>query len=580
MKKNFTNSVHTTKRNLLVFVMSMLSVAMMGQAYMAPDGALFSGVSAKGAKLTPYIYAPYQSSYTWTSLSGAGDWRDGKHTATGTTEFTVSGVTLGGADSIPTFTTSESSYQYGSSATSGKKVYYGTASYASMTSGQYYANGSAKGAVTKFSGITSWRIYFFNSPENVISINNVYIPITTNSSSLSQSDLFPEGAQMTVKIHPATCTRAADGTYTKSYTKSTVLASTTLTESDYTPYSATATYYGALVWTLSEPLSITGAFMIELSGINLGDEARMSQEGVNKTTTQYVKDSKLYATNSTLVSVNAMFPALYKNDEVNTISFSAEGGAADKVILRANVTPSEWVITKPDWITYETSMASSSFSSVKNNYITFTAEANTGAAREGTITVSNRGKEVTYKVEQAARSVDCTIPTSGIATFSANFDATIPDGVTAYYASQVNGGYVHMEEIADKIKAGTGVVLVGTAGESYKFVYTTDAEIVDGNLLVATDGETVVPAGKYIMKNGEFHPLSADYAIAKGKAYLDYTAPSDAKLVIDWGEATGIIDVAGNKEHIEGVIYNLNGVRVNDSYKGIVISNGKKIIRK
>ena len=34
------------------------------------------------------------------------------------------------------------------------------------------------------------------------------------------------------------------------------------------------------------------------------------------------------------------------------------------------------------------------------------------------------------------------------------------------------------------------------------------------------------------------------------------------------------------EEKVNGVVYNLNGQRVNNSYKGVVIVNGKKVVKK
>jgi hypothetical protein len=50
----------------------------------------------------------------------------------------------------------------------------------------------------------------------------------------------------------------------------------------------------------------------------------------------------------------------------------------------------------------------------------------------------------------------------------------------------------------------------------------------------------------------------------------------------DIDEATGIVDIPGFKVQVsgtDGATYNLNGQQVSDDYKGIVIKNGKKIIK-
>ena len=45
------------------------------------------------------------------------------------------------------------------------------------------------------------------------------------------------------------------------------------------------------------------------------------------------------------------------------------------------------------------------------------------------------------------------------------------------------------------------------------------------------------------------------------------------------GDQDGIATVAASKK-VEGKIYNLSGQQVNANFKGVVIENGKKVIKK
>lgn len=78
-----------------------------------------------------------------------------------------------------------------------------------------------------------------------------------------------------------------------------------------------------------------------------------------------------------------------------------------------------------------------------------------------------------------------------------------------------------------------------------------------------------------------FYQLKSGVNVGAGKAYLKIDNPSDAKLKVVFGgdDITGINNVNAANPDSE-TVYNLNGCRVNDSYKGIVIVNGKKVIRK
>lgn len=135
-------------------------------------------------------------------------------------------------------------------------------------------------------------------------------------------------------------------------------------------------------------------------------------------------------------------------------------------------------------------------------------------------------------------------------------------------------------------------VLIKPATVSAENTYT-----FDGVTLVAakpkTDGTSYSFVGSYKPYNlvNDDYMLYADkwwktetgdsYKIKAFRAYIKANTPAAAKqlnLVID-GQTTGLKlnTVNGN---IEGETYNIAGQRVANSYKGLVIKNGKKIIKK
>ena len=63
------------------------------------------------------------------------------------------------------------------------------------------------------------------------------------------------------------------------------------------------------------------------------------------------------------------------------------------------------------------------------------------------------------------------------------------------------------------------------------------------------------------------------------KAYLPVPQSLSAKCFF-FDEATGIDNMMATDENAGRAIYNLAGQLVNDSYKGVVIINGKKVLRK
>lgn len=83
---------------------------------------------------------------------------------------------------------------------------------------------------------------------------------------------------------------------------------------------------------------------------------------------------------------------------------------------------------------------------------------------------------------------------------------------------------------------------------------------------------------------GAFVKFGADATVPAGRAYI-YAPEAIAagakrlKVVIN-GEPTGISIPVADSTNGSDIYYNLSGQRVGNSYKGIVVSNGKKIVRK
>lgn len=191
-----------------------------------------------------------------------------------------------------------------------------------------------------------------------------------------------------------------------------------------------------------------------------------------------------------------------------------------------------------------------------------------------------------FKLTYLGSDIPVTIGESGYASFSATSDVVAPEGVEAFYASEVTETSVKMTKIeGGKIPANTGVILKGAKGE-YTLTATTETLIQPaGNLLVAvTSAEKELAATKgsntnYVLKNGQFVTWTEGVKtnVAAGKAYLSVPS-SSAALSIDFGDATAINTV--NVNTFNGARVNLAGQVVGNGYKGIVIENGKKVLVK
>lgn len=168
--------------------------------------------------------------------------------------------------------------------------------------------------------------------------------------------------------------------------------------------------------------------------------------------------------------------------------------------------------------------------------------------------------------------------------------AQFGEGVEVAEYSNTDGEEINFSSTED-IKANVPVLIKPTtvsAENTYTF---------DGVTLVAGEPKTIgvsydfvgsykpynLAIDNYMLYNNQWwkNEEGDNYKVNAFSAYVQATTPEAAKqltLVID-GKTTGLKlnTVTGN---IEGETYNMAGQRVANSYKGLVIKNGKKIIKK
>lgn len=168
--------------------------------------------------------------------------------------------------------------------------------------------------------------------------------------------------------------------------------------------------------------------------------------------------------------------------------------------------------------------------------------------------------------------------------------AQFGEGVEVAEYSNTDGEEINFSSTED-IKANVPVLIKPTtvsAENTYTF---------DGVTLVAGESKTIgvsydfvgsykpynLATDNYMLYNNQWwkNEEGDNYKVNAFSAYVQATTPEAAKqltLVID-GKTTGLKlnTVTGN---IDGETYNMAGQRVANSYKGLVIKNGKKIIKK
>lgn len=206
---------------------------------------------------------------------------------------------------------------------------------------------------------------------------------------------------------------------------------------------------------------------------------------------------------------------------------------------------------------------------------------------------------VTYKKNAVApTSVSVTIGETGYATlYYSKLALTVPEGVKGY-TCRLAGGSFKMEEIftEDKIiPAGTGVLLNGNPG-TYTFNVSSEAGTpVDDNWLKGSDEKATTKDGeRYYMLSLDANSTAGSVGFYWGapnggaftngahKAYLCVKpGVAGAKTCYRFdGQTTAIDGTRADKPTTaDGAVYNLAGQRVDRSYKGVVIKNGKKYIQ-
>lgn len=210
--------------------------------------------------------------------------------------------------------------------------------------------------------------------------------------------------------------------------------------------------------------------------------------------------------------------------------------------------------------------------------------------------------EVSIKYVSSVISI--TLGLNGYTTFACPRPldlSNLPSGLKAYKAAiDAENSKVRFTEINQTIQANTGVLLEGTAGQTYAIPVANSGTAPAGNdFLVNSTGGTFTADDGYTyfgMKKATsasdalvfatFAPGSV--AIPTDKAYLKVltsSLPATARqLVCSFGDETptGISATLNDRGKTinEKFIYNLNGQRVNKPSKGLYIVNGKKVIIK
>lgn len=169
------------------------------------------------------------------------------------------------------------------------------------------------------------------------------------------------------------------------------------------------------------------------------------------------------------------------------------------------------------------------------------------------------------------------------ATLYAPYAVSLGGDVVAYTATLV-GDYLIPAEVEGTIPAGTAVILYSASGaENAELTLEAATHTYEGdNDLVGTYRSAAAGNDKYVFSavNGKvgFYKF-ADATLAANKAY--YTNSANVRgFVLDFGgeQTTDIINV-DNNNNSANLYFDLQGRRVNNATRGILLQGGKKVVK-
>lgn len=210
---------------------------------------------------------------------------------------------------------------------------------------------------------------------------------------------------------------------------------------------------------------------------------------------------------------------------------------------------------------------------------------------------------INYATTSDVKTANMKIGAAKWATFYSAFDVDVPANVYAYIVT------LDANENAKRVKLG-GDTKYTLPGETPVLIYSDteggiDINFEEGaskgkpvaipntkNYLIGTEylldplSTTTEGCTNYILqkKTGEenanwYRVVEDKNRLAANRAYLSVPSTANIKELLSLDDDTSIFSATNEAKSVKG-IYNIAGQKVQSSYKGIVISNGKKFINK
>lgn len=367
----------------------------------------------------------------------------------------------------------------------------------------------------------------------------------------------------------------------------------TFTSAGNTTVSVTATV-GGKSDTKNYDVTVT-EFVQTYANTYTSDVTLSTEGGTSASTAKVVIDGTEYAAIKAGTGKAAGACVVTIPANTKTLHFHVAGWKGENVTLTVTIdndeTGTEYALVADDGVTGSATTFTLQNDPETNDYFYLDPQGATTI----TFTATSGNRFVLFGVN-AERTQDVTIAGTGYSSFSSAYAVTIPTGITAYYATAVEGTKVSMTEVeGGVIPANEGVIIKGEASQTYTFTETVSDKSFENNKLVAVSEriEGLAPEvtiddvtyKNYVFTQGQFHPFTtgATVNVGAGKAYLRVVKPADpsAKLEMNFDGGTTGIDAIHSIQVNDNAIYNLRGERVNTMSKGnIYIVNGKKYLFK
>lgn len=265
---------------------------------------------------------------------------------------------------------------------------------------------------------------------------------------------------------------------------------------------------------------------------------------------------------------------------------SKEGAFTEKTFTKDFTSLNSW----EDWKSYSETV--SGLKGLVTLKITYTKSEDSGYNANFTAPTFTPQSSILY-----------TIPASGMGTYCSAKDLDFAsvktsdnEAVIPYYIKSdatVADSKITATKVDGAVPAKAGIIIKGKGGETVTIPVATSgiASVEDNKLVGVTEATKVtIDSGSsyYVLSGGQLKKVTDEGTISPNRAYLKLEGGSAKFLILSFDDdntATAIEHVetmrnGENETMRNGEMYNLAGQRVGSSYKGIVIVNGKKMLRK